>query len=518
MRLAAALASLTLASLAAAQSGGELLWEYTLSTAGGSIAHGQRGTLAFSRNGFTGVRLDSMFELAPPAPVWISDSIPLGRLAAAEEADDFLFTTLNILGYASSETILHKLSSDSPGDDWTFAFPVQFLSYPGYDLSDDGQTIVSAFTDESTAQLPFDIKLHDPATGSPTSVWSGALPDRAERIDLSPDGTHLAYSSDDGQGQTHLLDLSSGQVVFSAPGSLLPSGPTLSSGGLVFATGEHVPGAARHARVYAFENGTWALRVEVSSPEDISPDIGAVSADGSVVAIGWTNFADYESRLLLRAYDVASGAQTMQRAFDTLGNLSNRWTDIDIAADGSLFAVSMYGDQPGSLSELSVYAPDSPVPVADFPAGRTVEQVDLSADGRHLLATRANGHVNAGYTGKIVQAYRIGEPDLRVVGKPSIGGTSVVEFEATPGSSAFLLVSTGQAQDPIDQAGIGTLQLDRSMLGITPIGPVPAWGTVSVALAIPADPNLIGLERFYQGYSTGPALLTTDFASVLVLP
>ena len=272
------------------------------------------------------------------------------------------------------------------------------------------------------------------------------------------------------------------------------------------------PGVAWHTRIFQRQGAGWVERLLVTTPVGIYPALAAVSADGSVAAIAWSE--DAKARKVLRAYDVQTGAVTMQRTFDAQGNLANLWSKIDISADGSRFAASMWGDQQGTLPELSVYSPLQSDPIAEFPSGKTVVDLDLSNDGRHLLATRANGHVNSGYTAFFVQAYLIGSPDLRVLGTPSIGSSYTVEFQATPGSPAFLLFSPALARNPVTLAGVGTLQLDRSMLTVLPVGPTPISGVATAVQSIPADPNLIGLETHHQGFSSGPSHLTADFASV----
>jgi hypothetical protein len=241
-----------------------------------------------------------------------------------------------------------------------------------------------------------------------------------------------------------------------------------------------------------------------------------VSDDGSTVAANWWD-PRYPERAIVRAFDVASGMRTMEDVI-VGGALDNRPYGLAITADGSRFVVGCWGDSNGHVAELRLYSKDRDAPLAEYPAGGSVQDVDISPDGRRFAASRGLTHFDYGNPQSFVELYEQGGEDLAVRGRPSIGSTITLEAHATPGATAYLLSARALAPAPIDVPGVGVLYLDPDTLARRPLGLVPQSGVVTLPVSIPNEPVAVGEKYYYQLLATDPRALGRDFAQVTILP
>jgi hypothetical protein len=243
----------------------------------------------------------------------------------------------------------------------------------------------------------------------------------------------------------------------------------------------------------------------------------AVSDDGSTVAASWYDLR-YPQRAIVRCFDVASRTQTMEDVIVTAG-LDNWPYGLALSADGSRLVVGCWGsglyDQ---IAELRLYARDRDLPLAEYPAGGSVQGVDISPDGGRFAASRSSTHLEYGSHPCFVELYEQGGEDLAVRGRPSIGSTITLEAHATPGTTAYLLSARALAAAPIDVPDVGVLYLDPGTLARRPLGRVPPSGVVTLPVSIPNEAAAVGRKSYYQLVSTDPRELGRDFAQVTILP
>ena len=83
----------------------------------------------------------------------------------------------------------------------------------------------------------------------------------------------------------------------------------------------------------------------------------------------------------------ASGTSRTGKLIDVLDTGRGGATSLEFSADGSILAVSGFGEPAASLWDVATGTRIGP----SLTAGRRTAMVDLSSDGRQLLLTLANG-------------------------------------------------------------------------------------------------------------------------------
>lgn len=494
---------------------GGLVWSAPTGMSPAVVALADRGGQVAALHSTYHLQLFSSFDSNPPAPLWDRAVTGLaGRVAASRASDVVLYSSARILGgEGPCRSYLQRFGSSTPAPRWSFAYSPQYWSFPWFGVSDDGGTIVSALTDEITERT--EVRIHDPATGDVRSQfgvptgWLGAFA-------LSPDGSTIAMTGGyEPPYVTTVVDPATRSVLFQTPGSL-PGRQGLSNAGRVLAVKEKASEGTSHLRAFVRETtGYRPILDEIARP-DLWLEDWAVSDDGSTLVAGWFDHRS-PTRAILRAFDLASGARTMERVIvaDTLDNVPS---DLAICADGSRFVAGLWGDAEGTIAELQVFARDRDEPLVEYAAGGTVGAVDISPDGDRFVAARAERHFEQGYQHSSLEMYEFGGEDLVLRGRPSIGSTPALEYHGTPSSPAFLLASRALAPEPLELPGMGTLYLARRATVARSVGTIPASGVARIPLAIPDLPGLVGTRAWYQGFETAPRALSRDFVQLTVLP
>ena len=397
---------------------------------------------------------------------------------------------------------------------WIHAFPQQLVSTPNFDVTPDGRTVVSSFTASGPPAVTT-IRVHDPDTGVPSSSFD--LPSTTgQQIALSADGSTLAISGGPLPSiSTRVLDLQTGARLFETYGRL-PARQGISGDGGVLAVLQHWGYGPSTLQVFARGPRGYRLALERTTRHLIVLLACAVSDDGSTVVATWYDLRFWH-RTIVRAFDVATGMQTMEDVMVS-GFDENPAHGLAISADGSRFVVGCWGEDTGQVAELRLYSPFRDTPLAEFPAGGSVQDVDIAPDGRRFAASRGWSHFENGNHLCFVELYEHGGEDLAVRGRPSIGSTITIEAHAAPGATAYLLMARALAPSPIDVPGVGVLHLDPATLSRRPLGPVPPSGVVTLPVSIPNDPAAVGKKVYYQVLATDPRALGRDFAQVTVLP
>ncbi|HZM00653.1 MAG TPA: hypothetical protein VFD43_10415, partial [Planctomycetota bacterium] len=437
----------------------------------------------------------SSFDHDPPTAFSALDLDFYGGLgAAAGDTDVHLTVTYDVLDIFTSQGHLRCYGSASSLPLWDFVFAPQLFSSPGIDVSRDGQTIVSYFVLEQPPTNEF--RVHDPGTGAVTRFLHYPIQEYTGRFDLSPDGSVLAHSSNDGTGNTFVIDVASGDLLFTTPGTI-PGEQALSRRGGVLVVRQREVGVAWHVRAFVRGPAGYVQVLDVPTPDSEWPGDMAVSDDGRVVAAAWYDGALSPWLATARAYDVPSGALLLERelAANPLSPLQNAVGDLELSAGGERLALGVWGGgtilPSGTVSELTVWDPQADALVASFPASGTVFEVELSADGSRLAAHRLPGHANSGYTTTWVRLYDVGGADLALHGVPSVGGSLTAEVFGPAGATAALLAAAALAPQPLVVGGAGTLFLDPATLAVAGVAPVGAAGSAPIGLAVPAAPALV---------------------------
>ncbi len=502
--------------LAGGTSGG-LVWKFPTGVDPAPFALADRGGQLYVECSGDRFGLLSAFDSTPVTPVWQSvHGIAENRLRCARDSNVALRSSQRSLGPDGPvQSFLQLYTSSSPAPVWIHAFPQQDVPAPNFDVTPDGRTVVSAFTAAGPPAVTT-IRVHDPDTGVPLRAFD--LPTTAGlRIGLSSDGSTLAITGGTTiQRITRVLDLRSEATLLEAEGQL-PERQAISRDGGVVAIMLHPSFGPSTLRVFARGRHGYDLVLEPST-RSLNPLVAcAVSDDGSTVAASWYDYR-YPQRATVRTFDVASRTQTMEDVIVT-NYLDTPAHGLALCADGSRLVVGCWGGSLGdNIAELRLYSRDRDVPLAEYPAGGSVQDVDISPDGRRFAASRGSTHFQTGNHQSFVELYEQRDGDLALRGRPSIGSTITLEAHATPGADAYLLSARALAPAPIDVPGVGALYLDPTTLARRPLGPVPQSGVVTLPVSIPNEPAAVGEKYYYQLLATDPRALGRDFAQVTILP
>ena len=493
-----------------ALSSGGLVWSHDAGPGPSFVVLGDRGGQVLVGSDLSGIALLSSFDAHPPSPAW--QSTLAGRHVAARDRDAYLLFYDAPVSGTTAHSVIHLFRSGSNVPRWSYEYPEQGLSFAVAGMSRDGRVVASVWTDFTILQ--HELRIHDPDTGvasAPLVLPASAFPGRLE---VAPDGTFAAMSAGY-DGPVLVVEIAGGSVVFSTPGSI-PSRQAIAEEGRTLVVVERVLGVRWHLRVFVRDGNGYRETLDRISPFDTPPIDAVTSDDGSTVAASWYK-DDQPGRSVVRAFDSATGAMTMERALG-VPSLRNYPSDLAINDDGSRFVLGSFGDDTGVPAELEVFSPVRNEPIADYPVGGSVLRVDIAPDGDRLVAVRAPFHYDWGFLHLDVEMYELGGEDLVLRGRPSIGETVAFEFEAPPGATAYLLSAPRLAQEPILLPGVGTLVLGPSLLQTDEIGVVPPSGAGTHAVPIANDPTLVGRTTYHQVLTVGPRHLSEDWVQLTVLP
>jgi hypothetical protein len=511
-----------------ALTGPRKVWSFPHTSGFSLVVLGDRGTTALILNGSSTPRLAmlSSYDADPPLPVWTIPAPPVGVVAirSADETDIFVQSDFTQTGPFSNFSSLRKYTSGSATPDWSYDFLLQGpLLFPTHDVSRDGQTIVGLIEDQG-AQV-HDFVVLGPDSGIPLAEFSLPSPDWGnDELALCADGSIAAFVTpkvgSSYPARTHVVELATRSLLGSILGKMPFMGGGISADGSLVVVLRWDASSANHVVLHARSPSGYGPVLDIATAPELEPIDAALSEDGSVLAAAWWDSTNDWSRVDVRAFDVATGVQTMRCLLGGAGALKNRPSDVAISADGSRFAVGSWGDGSTTSPELAIFSPDHDLPLVEFPAGGSVYRVDLSADGQRLAASRLpeGKHANVGYNDTLTELYDLGGQDLIVDGKPSLGATVKLQLHAKPGATAVLLTSTALAPQPVHIPGVGRLALDRSRLAASSLGVVPASGVLDTTLTLPALPSLLGTKVFLQALSGSPKALSMSWVPITFLP
>lgn len=478
---------------------------------GNTVALGDHGGQVFSelhKNAQSAVLL-SAFDHDPANPLWSDPALGTdARKVAAAETSDLHVAAHELVVGALRRVEVKAYRSASAQPVWSYAFTPLIAGGSNVGISRDGGRVVAGIYNSSAARV--EIAVFDGASGSLLSYTLIPVTGALHAFDLSADGSTLLLTADT---QLYLFDVASATVTFSVDVSTSLDAAAISGNGAVLACG-----GFNWMRVWEHNAaGVWAPTFTRFVPG--SNYVGAldVSEDGSTVAYAFTY---YDTFLTVRveAFDVAAKVVTMSDVVTGVGTLQNIVGDVAVCADGSRFAVGVWGDAVNSVPELRYYARNQNTPLQAIDMPGSVYAVAISADGRHVAAACKALHANTLGNGGSIVLLEEGGADLALEDLPRIGTAPVFAVHGPPGHGAWLICSEGTAATPIAAFNGSLLYLDRDRLEFFPMGIVGPGGSADAPFAIAPQPNLVGVTLYFQGMTLAPRALTDDWLQVTILP
>ena len=506
----------------AAAQGGELAWSYQSdgSWIADAVSLGEAGTQVFSEHGAysNAVVLLSAHDADPPAPVWSNEASGLNffrRVDSADHGGAHVALHQEYLPGSNSQrqALLRYYSAGSSIPAWSYTFPVVIPNHPysHVRISEDGDRVVGVVYDMSLGKTF--VASFDGSSSTPTATaWITTL-GVYKGFDLSADGSTVALVSD---LKVTLLDAVTlaethakyifgqsvqGALGVSGDGGLVAVGVT--SEAWIFERG--ATGPYTQTASVAYPAGTFCLEL-------------GVSADAGTLVLG-LNAAGNPSLARVRAVDLPSRQVTMDHPLQGSGEYMNNVERVSVAADGSRFAVGLWGDELETLPEVLVFRRHQDGPVFTYDLPGSVTSLDLSPAGDRLAVGSKGGHASEIASGGAVWLFRTYARDIDLEGVPSIGATVELTHDVRPGDVVRFLSSPALAGQAQGFGPFGTLYLERlTLAGVG--GPVVAGpdGVARKAMVLPDDPSLVGTSLYFQGLCLSPRELSEDWVKMTVLP
>lgn len=498
---------------------GSRLWTYGSGGEGwvaSVVALGNAGTEVLSQFGpFTDyLRMVSSYAADPATPSWEHQE-PLATMRHRVDSAETTDVHVSICDRAipgnpmARQVVLRKHQPSVANGTWEYLWPVLTNGTTSLFVrtSKNGQTIAAVVHNVNTGQQ--DVAIFGPSSNVPLRTFSIGLNGPARACELSADGRVLALPS---SLKLSLIDTITGGTLWST----LPFAPTYQSHGLsgdgsVYAYGGD--GWVKIVRRNA-ATGQYALAYTHTIAGACYCDRLDVSQDGSTLACGF-NFTDNWNKVVLQALDLGTFATTMSDTVIGSGIYQNACSSIRTSADGSRFAVGMWGDQNGLAPEVRVYRRDLDVPLWTYDLPGSVNAIDLSADGKRVAVASKATHANVVAGGGRIDLFRVADEDLSLLGVPRAGHTVEVTLRGQPGTPAILLTAPTLAAQPTTFPNIGTLYLSRTAITPVATGTFDAQGEARLPLALPAT---VGTSLWLQGFSSNPRRLGGTCLKVTTLP
>ena len=525
----AVLGVVTSLGLAAAQADAQQvltpLWTHSSGTDGWTpkiVSLGNGGSQAWTQLGpFNDVtRLYSSQGPQTGSPAWqrLDTQTTYNHAVASAENADVHCTLHDILADATQglrSLVLRKYHSTSNQPDWTYTLPFTSNGHDEFrvQVSRDGQRVVAAARNIWTNKIEvfaFNAGSSAPVVSLPVT-FAGSL----ESAVLSANGRKLLLGS---PNRVIVVDVVSGTLDHSLTlFDQVYSGHAINADGTVFAYGTF--GAIKVYRKNA--TGGYDLRVTDTTAASKYCDHLTISDDSSTL-IGAYNHSDTFLSVSVVALDLVQSLSTgtpvkfMEYTTTGTGTRQVIASDVDCSADGRSFALGTWGDQNGASPEVQVFSRTQTTPTKTFDLPGSVQDLDLSGDGQHLVVVSRAQHSNVFGGGGRVDMLDVGAGDLRVTGLPCGGSTIDVAVRGGIGSTAALMVSTAAAPVPVTFPRVGTLYLTPGTMLNASLGTVQADGFAHGTYVIPA--GLLGQTLYLQGLASAPRRLTRDWQRFTVLP
>jgi hypothetical protein len=519
---AAFVALATSAGVAAQSSGFGPSWTYDSGSEGWipkAVALGDLGGQVLMQVGpvHDQTRLFSSTDANPPVPLWQNTNPSwtyTHRVAAADETDAYVTLHDEDTTPGRRRLVLRRFAKASSTPQWTYTHPVETNSSEAFDvgISRDGRRTALVAFNLFTALT--DVVVFG-SSATPLMQTSLQMFAPGATMELSADGRRLYVSS---PVRIKVIDTADGSELYDKVLStqLFPA-QTLSGDGSVFAYA-----VLDKIMVFGLKgDGTYEQKFEHEMPGPWYCNRADISDDGRTLACVYESSDTHMTARIVcldleRSIAQGAAVETMRYDATGAGAYSLSTTAVELSADGSRFAVGLWGDEQGQAPEVLVFDRDQATPVLAHDLPGSVQAMDLSADGKRLAVASKAVHNNVFGGGGRIDLYDLEDADFSVHGVPHGGGRVRFELDGTPGSGAYLLASSQPAAHPSDHPGIGTIHINRKGGWVIPMGVFDANG--KAAMDFDLGSNAVGTTLYFQGSQDQPAKLSESWVTLTVVP
>jgi len=335
------------------------------------------------------VHLETMGD-GTPVYVYPFENPDLVTVASAEIAS--LVAVLQVKnGRVGVETFT---GSDGDGPVWTYAFDSLYsgASHFGVDVSADG-SLVAAIAFQQTSPYHGMLVILDGDDGE--ILQEQAFDFSANTVELSYDGARAVVTA----GAT-------ARIYETATLTELFSFGVSGAGGVARISGDGLVAVAGGFNVRAFRD-TGSGWVQVHSQQDATQWYGAValSGDGNTLLAGSRNYTN--EIITLRFVDLVAGVEMGRYVSTPTGANQDVVARAEVSQDGSVIAVATWGQETDPHPEVMIFDREANL-IGEIDMPGSAWTVDLSADGRFVVASGKNVHANEFGSGGDAFVYDLG--------------------------------------------------------------------------------------------------------------
>lgn len=341
-------------------------------------------------------RLSFLQTSGDGTPIYEYDLVSNPDIVAAASAEAVSLGV--VLEQFSSGTSVHGFTAANGASPvWTYAFAASYNSSNNrnLDVAADGSIVIAAARD-SGAGITLVV------------ILDGVSGVELRRLEVSA-GVMGAELSDDGS-RAVLTEMADGRVIDTADMSTLFSFSVSGAGGYHRLSRDGRTVAAGGFNLRAFhedDDGVWQTVWSTSESSHWFGNGIALSGNGDTMFAVSHNYATGYIDLTYRMIDLTTGSELGRIMTNGSGSLQDAVRVAQASADGQIFAVASWGTQDNVHPEVQVFDRElNRIAGLDTPGSPF--DIDLTADGRYLVAGTKHVHANDFGRGSDTYSFRIG--------------------------------------------------------------------------------------------------------------
>jgi len=372
-------------------------------------------------------------------------------------------------------------------------------------ISDDGARVAVGYNDDTFQAA---VNVYDETLALLTSMVAVVPSTGYVEHHLSADGSRVLLAT---QNTDYLFDVASGDLLHQNPhfSTFVTNNHALDGDGHTWVEGNSDVGIWREnsgafTKILTFADPALAGSVDQYTACGISRDGSTVVATGNVQG------RPGHLRVYCWALSPAGATLLWTHVRNAPSTLPDWGQEVSLSDNGRWIAVGTLGTVPSLYPEVIVFDRDSGnVPIASIDTFASCTSVDISGNGRFVLAGAMQNHAFIGSSFGYAYCLDLGRQGLWLSGTPSIGRAATLHIQGDLGDPVWMAASLHLLPVGVPIAGFsGSWWLDLmqpTLLPPTFFGTVSASGRLSVPFTLPLDPALVGLEIFVQSARLGSA-------------